>query len=144
VQMDRLGRQRDAHFMLGTLGQRAARFDGLIHHRRQFDPLPLELDPATANAAYVEQIVYEPGHLAQLPVHRGADLLDHVGVAVRSLQDLQHVAERGERPSQFVGQRGQKLVLDAVGVAQRVLRPLPLANVLEGKENQVPGAALSG
>ena len=53
VQMDRLGRQCDGHLMLGTLGQRAARVDALIDHRRQFDTLPLEFNSALADAAHV-------------------------------------------------------------------------------------------
>ena len=53
-------------------------------------------------------------HLPQLALHHRADLLGFVRVALRQTHDLQAVANRSQRVAQFMGQRGQKLVLALV------------------------------
>ena len=58
------------------LDERAAGFHGLLHHLRQFDPLLAEFDLAPADAAHVQQVIDQPHHLPQLPLHHGAGLLD--------------------------------------------------------------------
>ena len=107
----------------------------LLHHRRQFDPLLAEFQLAAGDAAHVQQVVHQPHHLPKLPLHHGAGLLSGVPVG-RQPDDLQGVADRGQRVAEFVGQRRQELVLAAVGLRQLggdltqfVLQPLPLGDV---------------
>jgi hypothetical protein len=50
------------------LDERAAGFDGAIHHHRQFDPLLAKLDLAFGDAGYVQEVIHQPGHLVYLPV----------------------------------------------------------------------------
>ncbi len=48
-------------------------------------------------------------------------------------QDVQRVADRGERIAQFVRQRREKLVLSTVGIAQRLLDLVTLGDVTREK-----------
>ena len=52
----------------------------------------------------------------------------------RSAQQLQAADDRRQRVAQLVGQRGQKLVLAAVGLPQRLLHAHPLGDVGVGAE----------
>jgi hypothetical protein len=49
--------------------------------------------------------------------------------SLRHPQNLQGVADRGERVAQFVGQHGQKLVLAAISFGQGFLRLLDVCDV---------------
>ena len=69
VQVDRLGRQRDRQFVARRLDQRAAGFHGVLHRRRQVDPLLAQFDLAVGDAGHVEQVVHEADHVPKLPLH---------------------------------------------------------------------------
>ena len=77
------------------------------------------------DAVQIEQIVHQPHHLAQLALHRGHGQRARPGVAVAALQHFEHVAERREGIPQLVRQRGQELVLLAIG-GRQVVGELPL------------------
>ena len=109
--------------MLARLSQRAADLNRLMNDRCQLDALRAQLELVARDAADIEQVVDEPHHLAELPLHRIASLQQH---SVRSpsvcLMISRRIANRGERVSQFVRERGQELVLAAVGLFRRVFR----------------------
>ena len=90
-------------------------------------PLQPELELVGGDAAHVEQVVDQPHQMAQLP----ADHLMRVGGGLGGdrvgLEDLQPGADRGQGVAQFVGERGQELVLAAIGFAQPPLAGVQLA-----------------
>ena len=79
-----------------------------------------QLHLVPADAGDVEQVVDQPDHVPELPLHHGAGLGDGVGVAAGEPHDLQAVAERGERVAQLVGQQREELVLAPVGLPERL------------------------
>ena len=56
------------------------------------------------DAGHVEQVIDQPDHVLHLPLHHLPRPLDDGGVRPRQLQDVQGVADRGQRVAQFVGQ----------------------------------------
>jgi hypothetical protein len=64
-------------------------------------------------------------HLPKLALDDAARVLVDRRV-LGELHDLQRVADRRQRVAQLVGERGEELVLAAVGVAQRLLGDAPL------------------
>ena len=80
------------------------------------------------DVADVEEVVHEPDHLPQLPLHHRTGLLPCLRLG-RQSQKLQAVPQRDHRIPQFVGQGCQELVLVAVGLLQRLLRSLTVGHV---------------
>ncbi len=62
LQVDRLGRQGDGEFVAAGLDERAAGFQGGLHHGGQFDPLLAEFQLVPGDAGHVEQVFEQPGH----------------------------------------------------------------------------------
>ena len=95
-----------------------------------------QLDLAAADAGHVEQVVDQPHHLPQLPLHHVARLRQHRRVRRRraSRSDLERVADGRERVAQLVRERRQELVLAAVGLEQRLLRALELRDVVRAAD----------
>ena len=94
-----------------------------------------ELHLVPADPGDVEQVVDEPDHVPELPLHHVAGLGDGVGVARRQPHHLQAVADRGERVAQLVGEQREELVLPPVGLLQRLLGPLPVGDVVRQPED---------
>ncbi len=88
-----------------------------------------QLHLVAVDAGDVEQVVDQPDHVAELPLHHVPGLGDGVGVAGREPHHLQAVAQRGQRVAQLVGQQREELVLAAVRLPERLLGPLPLGDV---------------
>ena len=101
--------------MAVRLDLRAGRLDGALDHRPQVDPGLAEFQLVAADAADVEDVVHEPHHLAQLPLHHRTGLLPCLRLG-RQAQQLQAVPQRDHRVAQFVGQGRQEHVLVAVGL----------------------------
>ena len=72
IEIQRLRRHRDDQLVVQTAVQRARGLGSLVDDRRQLDTLEAKLDPAPGNAAHVEQVIHQPGHLIDLP-------LEHLG-----------------------------------------------------------------
>ena len=88
----------------------------------ELDALAAQLDPAARDAADVEQIVDQARHVADLALeHLGRRAERSVAVAAaadRRTQHLHRVADRRQRIAELVRQRGQELVLAAVGLGE--------------------------
>jgi hypothetical protein len=65
-----------------------------------------------------------------LSFDHGPDPGDDLGRGRCQAQDLERVLDRRERVPQFVTQRGEELVLAAVGLAERFLGPAALGDFL--------------
>ena len=112
----RLGGQADHHLMAADLERALAGFERVANFGGDVDGLAAQFDDAAGDARDVQEILDQPRHLRHLPVHGleqglGALRLDRV--------DAQHMkcgAHRRERIAQFVGERGEELVLPPVGV----------------------------
>src|SRR5215203_805398 len=85
----------------------------------------------------VKQIVYEPDHLTQLPLHRFMCACENLAVAVCMLHNFKHVAHRGQRIPELVSECCQKLVFTPVKFrqvgcqsSQIVFKSLSLCNIL--------------
>ena len=113
LQPDRLGRQLHPELVAERLGERAGRFDRLLNRGRELDAARPQLEAVVRDAVQVEQIVDQPNHLPELPLHRVARATDGA-VVVRALPDLEHVRERSERTAQLVCERREELVLAPV------------------------------
>ena len=122
VDVHGIRRQRDGQFMTQALTVRAGGFDGMVHDRDQLRSLFAKLDLALADAAHVEKVVDLPDHVPHLSVQDFGRRSDGPSVAVRPQQDLDGVADRGQRVAEFVGQHRQEFVLAAIGLAQRLVR----------------------
>lgn len=86
VHPDRLVRHGDGEIVTRLFDGWAARLHGSVDHRPEFDDGPTEFQFAARHPAHVEQVVHQP-------------------------DDLQAVADRGQRVTKFVGQCRQELVL---------------------------------
>ena len=107
-------------------------------HRGQVDDLLAELDLAPADPGDVHQVVDQPGEVDHLPLGHRPLGLDPSAVPVRLSHQVEGVADRGERVAELVGERGEELVLAAVGLgqflhaaSQLALQPLAFVDVLD-------------
>ena len=114
----------------------------LLTHVRQQHAGPAQLHLVAVDAGDVEQVVDQPHHVPELPLHHGPGLGDGVGVAGREPHHLQAVAERGQRVAQLVGQQGEELVLPPVLLPQGVLHPPPFRDVGAGGGHEQDAARL--
>jgi hypothetical protein len=55
-----------------------------------------------------------PNQLADLPLHHLCDLVERPAAVLRKPEDLQPVADRGQRVAKFVCEQGDELVLAPV------------------------------
>ena len=100
----------------------------LLDDQPQLDRLLAEFQLARGDAGHVQQVIDQPHDLIHLPLHQGVGLL--VGLRVGGeAEDLQGVADRGERVAKLMGQHGEELVLAAVGVPQRLFRALAVGDL---------------
>ena len=89
------------------------------------------------NTIQVEQIIYQPDHLAQLSLDGFMCARENLAVAVCALRHCKHVAHRGERIPELVSECRQKLVLAPVNLrevrcqsSQVVFQSLSLRDIL--------------
>ncbi len=115
--------------MAGLCDHRTARFSGILNRRRQVHRRALQLHLAGRNPRDVEQVVDQPHHLADLPLHDRARAGDRLGVVFRHAHDVESRADRRQRVAELVGERGEEFVLAAIGLLQRLDRAMPLADV---------------
>ena len=139
-ELDRLWWDRDREFVAPFLDERAAGFDGAIHHRRQLDPLLAEFDLASGDAGHVQQVIDQPGHLVYLPVDHLRGPLQFRYRRTLGTKDLHRIADRGQRVAELVGQHRQELVLAAVGLLERRQEP----RILDGDDGTVGEVFCSG
>ena len=86
----------------------------------------LQLDLAARDARDFEQVVDQPHHVVDLPLHHLADCACACGsLSPGQPQDLQRVADRRQRIAQLVRQRREELVLAAIRRAQRLASAAP-------------------
>jgi hypothetical protein len=121
----------------------SASYGHIARQRRDVHGLPVEFQPAEADARQVEQGLHQPGEAAHLPVERGdppPDRLRNGGTRAldHPLEHLDLHVERRDRGSQLVGGDGQELVpgLDlfpGLAIEERLgLDPPPLGDVADG------------
>ena len=132
------GRRRQPYgqVVAHLLDERAGRLDGALHHARQFDPLLAEFQLVAADPAHVHQVIYQPHHLPKLPLYQSSGLLQCRRFGCKP-DDLDGVADRGQRIAEFVGQQRQELVLASVGFPKLLVaaehsrwRPSPSGQVV--------------
>ncbi|HEY6454985.1 MAG TPA: hypothetical protein VIY90_06825 [Steroidobacteraceae bacterium] len=104
--------------MLLGFQQRHARFRCNLDHEPKFHAFLVELQRPLRYARKIHQIIDQPHHVVQLPFHDPM----HVGAfrirrAAGARQNLHGIADRGERISQFMCQRGKKLVFAPIRIA---------------------------
>jgi hypothetical protein len=119
LDVDGCRRHRKIHVLAALFGQRAAGLDAAAEQAAQFDRLPSDLDAIARDPAHVDEIVHQPREMAQLTVHDDARPPEQRLIAIRPLHQFERVAQRRERPAQFMRQDGQELVFAPVCVAQR-------------------------
>jgi hypothetical protein len=100
-----------------------------VEHGGQQGALATQQQLALADAAAVEQVVHQPHHLAELALHRRPRALDGHAVVAGQLHDLEPVAQRRQRVAEFVRERREELVLQAIGFAQGLGLHLPVSDV---------------
>ena len=131
----------DDQLVAGRVDQRPARLDGARDHLTERDALQPELDLAAGDARDLQQVVDQPDHVVDLPVHDLERRLER-SLGLRQRQRLQRVANRRERIAQLVRQRGQELVLAPVGLLQRGIGALAGADVARDFRGADDAAAL--
>src|SRR5260370_875869 len=110
----------------------SAWLNGSNSRRNTLASLPMPVPPTARTASSPDGHEAQPRqvrHLAGAHVARLRPL--RRGVA-EQLQDLNGIADGGERVAELVGEHGQKLVLAPVRLAQRLLGALPLRDVAGG------------
>ena len=126
------GGQVDGQLVPGRVDRRAGRLDRAAHHVGQQDPGPPQLHLVAADPGHVEQVVDQPHHVARAAGPSSPGPAPAPPRSSRQADDLQAVADRGQRVPQLVGQQGEELVLLPVGLPQRVLG-LPAARSRPGR-----------
>jgi hypothetical protein len=109
----------------------AARSPPRRHHRFQIDVVLLELELPARDARYVEQIVEQQRHALHLARNDFAAPLALAVVGRVGVEDAHCIADRRQRIAQLMCQRGEELVLAAIGLEQRAL------GVLEPRDVEV-------
>ena len=129
-------RQRHRKLVSRRFHMRPRGFQRLIEDQLQRCPFLLQFDLALADAAEIQKIVDQAHHLVKLTFGDPARQLEMLGHQIRSLQQLDGVADRRQGISQLVRQGRQKLVLAPVSIfqllgvfAQRFLGELATGNV---------------
>lgn len=128
VQMHRTGWQRHRQLVAGGVDGRLRRLhralDDLGNRHRSLSEFQL----VAADAGHIKQIVDQPDHMRQLPVHL---LLRAIadGWILRLPHHLEAVANRRQRVSEFVGQQCDELVFLSIRFRQRQLRLLAIGHV---------------
>ena len=95
------------------------RLDGAADDGGEIDALLAQLDLAAGDARHFHQIVHEPDHVVDLPLH-------HVVRAARAapswpaMRRMQRVVNRRQRVAQLVRERRQELVLAPIGFLERL------------------------
>src|SRR5207245_839241 len=108
---------------------RAGGLDRRGDDRGQLDPTLAQLELAARDARYVQKIVEQPAHVLDLTID---DLLGPSLLLAGSADLLAHgerVADGGQGVAQLVGEDGEKLVLAAVGFAQRLVSSPALGDI---------------
>src|SRR6266403_50087 len=101
--------------------------DRPVHHGTEVDAFLLQGDLAAGHPRYVQQIVHQPGEMAELPAHHRAFMGE--SVARLPVDQLRGGEDRGQRVAQLMSQHGEELI----AVADRAL---------QGRE-QVPDLVLA-
>src|SRR5690349_5560951 len=112
--------------MAATFDERHARLDRAGDCRLKIDDLVLELDLTLADTADVEQIVEEPRHLVNLALEHRVQRFVRGVASCSASQHLGDVANRRQRIAQFVTEHCEKLILAAIGSAQKLLDAYPI------------------
>ena len=108
----------------------------------QLQGLLSKVDLAPRDPGNVHQVVDQPNQVGHLAVDHFS-CSDERGVfGIREPEQVNRVANRGERVSQLVGQHGQKLVLVTIGLPQVVFCLLLSLDVGIGSEPADDGALL--
>ena len=110
----------DADLVAGALDQRLAHLDGVADDASEIDALPAQLHPVVGDAADVEQVVHEPRHQHDLPLHHVRGAVDDRILLASALHQRNGVSHRRQRIPELVGEGRQEFVLAAVGIAQRL------------------------
>ena len=110
--------------------------DGGAHRLGEVEPLAPEQDLPPRDAGDVQQVVHQAGEMEHLPVDGEQGPLGLIPGQPGRAQDVQAVADGGERIAQLVAEHGEELVLAAVALAelvglapQRLLRPFARGDV---------------
>jgi len=100
--------------------QRLAGGHRILDRLAEIEALPAQFDEAAIEAGDFEQIVDQADEMIDLARHGFAQARRLLALDART-QNVQTSANRRQRVAQFMGEHGQKLVLAAVGLAQRFL-----------------------
>ena len=109
------------------LHERARHVHGTVDHEAHLGPGAPERHLAARQAGEVEQVVDQPGHVADLALEDLA--LAREDVRIAHLHQFQRGQRRRQRIAELVAERGEEVVLGLVGVlgvTARLLRPLDL------------------
>ncbi len=121
--------------MPGGVDGRTAGLHRALDGLRDRRDLLSELEPVAGDAADVQQIVDQAHHQRGLPLH-DAPRRDQCRVGrLRAFEDLEAVAQRGERIAQLVRKNRQELIFALVRGPQHLLGELALGDVeIESRE----------
>ncbi len=114
LQHDRLRGKRHRELVLRGVDQRPARLERGVDHRCEIDRLLTQLDLAQRDSGHFHQVVDQPRHVADLPIHH----LQDTRPALAELRQPQHadrVADRRERIAQLMREHREERVLAPVG-----------------------------
>src|SRR5262245_7571579 len=100
--------------------QRPAGFDRSGDDLGQVYRRFLQADFALADARNFHKVVHQPDHLLDLSIHQLVGLRNHRRIVAAQCENLNGVAEGGERVAQLVGQRRQEVIFAAVSLPQRL------------------------
>ncbi len=117
AQPDRVIGQCKVQAVLRRIDDRLYRFDGKADDVLQQQLFVPQRDLALLDARDIEQILDQPGHVAEAAVHRAADFGNRVG-AFAPLEQPQPRDQRHDRVAQLVREHREKAVFLCVGHLQ--------------------------
>ena len=110
--------------------ERLVVLDGAVHELGEIDAPLLQVDLAARDAGHVQQVVHDPAEVVDLALDdllRSARLL---AAGLGAVQQPHRVPDRRERVPELVREDAEELGLAAIGLAERLLRSLPLRRQL--------------
>ena len=112
-----------------SLNGRSSRIYGTIYHVPEQHARATKFDLIAIDAGDVKEVVDQAYHVPKLPVHHGTSLGDGARISGGKSNNLQTIAQRGQRIPQFMCQEREELVLAPVLLSQGVLHATPLGDI---------------
>ena len=123
AQVGLFGRERHAQIVPPFEDERAHVVEHVFGELAGFHAFPFQFDLARRNARHVEEVVDESNQVLELSAHHAVKLVDLRFVGTACVEQVQRVAQRGQRIAQLVRQHREEIIFSSVRFARMTIKP---------------------